>query len=276
MTQLNILITGCSSGIGLACVKQLLDHGEKVYATARKPEDLDKLKALGATAIHMELSNEDSITQCVQQVADQTGGQIDVLINNAGAAVPGAVEDLALASLRRQFEINVFGTMELTRLVIPYMRERAKGRIIFVSSILAILTMQCRGAYSASKHALESFVRAMRMELKKTPIKVISFRPGAIRTAFRSNAKQAFAEHVGHGDSHHKDLYQRYHQQDFDKLHKPLPFSLTAEKAAEKIVKVIYLEKPSPMYYVTFAAHLMSWLSRCLPERCIDWIMARF
>ncbi|MDF1760007.1 MAG: SDR family NAD(P)-dependent oxidoreductase [Coxiellaceae bacterium] len=276
MTQKNILITGCSSGIGLACVKQLLDRGEQVFATARKPEDIEKLNALGATAIHMELSNEDSIQSCVQQVADQCNGKIDVLINNAGAAVPGAVEDLRTSALHRQFQINVFGTMELTRLVIPYMRDQRRGRIIFISSILAILTMQCRGAYSASKHALESFVRAMRMELKDTPIKVISFRPGAIRTAFRANAKQAFAEHVDDSDSHHKELYQRYRQQDFDKLHKPLPFSLTAEKAAEKIVKVVYLAKPKPMYYVTFAAHLMSWLSRCLPERCIDWIMARF
>ncbi|MDF1654177.1 MAG: SDR family NAD(P)-dependent oxidoreductase [Coxiellaceae bacterium] len=276
MTKKNILITGCSSGIGLACVKQLLDRGENVFATARKPEDLDKLKALGATAIHMELSNEDSIQACMKQVIEQGDGKIDVLINNAGAAVPGAVEDLSTSALHRQFQINVFGTMELTRLVIPYMRDQRRGRIIFVSSILAILTMQCRGAYSASKHALESFVRAMRMELKDTPIKVISFRPGAIRTEFRANAKQAFAEHVDSKDSHHKDLYKRYNRQDFDKLHKPLPFSLTAEKAAEKIVKVVYLDKPKPMYYVTFAAHLMSWLSRCLPERCIDWIMQRF
>lgn len=276
MQQRVCLVTGCSSGIGLALVGQLLQRGDRVFATARDDVALDRLSAMGATAIAMELADEASVERCVQQVLQQSGGRIDVLVNNAGAAIPGALEDLDSASLRRQFEINVFGTMSLTRLVLPAMRQRQSGRVVFISSILAILPMQCRGAYCASKHALEAFIRAMRMELSDQPIDIISFRPGAIRTAFRANAKQRFSEHVDEVGSAHAEKYQRYRKTDFDQLDKPLPLSMSAEQIAKKIARVIDAKKPKPMYYVTFAAHLMAALSRILPERAIDWIMARF
>lgn len=272
----NILITGCSSGIGLELVKQLLAKGDKVYATARDEVALDRLRQLGAVAVPMELADEASIEAAVNAVLQDCQGCIDVLINNAGAAVPGAVEDLQPSALRQQFEVNVFGTMGLTRQVLKAMRKQGRGRLIFISSILAILTMQCRGAYSASKHALESFIRALRMELRDSPIEVISFRPGAIRTEFRANAKRAFAEHVNEQGSQHAQRYRRYQVREFDQLHKHLPLSMSADKTAQKIIKVVKAKKPKPMYYVTFMAHLMSWLSRILPERTIDWIMARF
>lgn len=270
------LVTGCSSGIGLALVKRLLHRGDRVFATVRDQSALARLNDLGADAVLMELADERSIERCVQQVLAASGGRIDVLVNNAGAAIPGAAEDLDRDSLRRQFEINVFGTMSLTRLVLPAMRQQGGGRIVFISSILAVLPMQCRGAYCASKHALEAFVRAMRMELRADPIDIISFRPGAIRTAFRANAKQRFSEHVDEQQSVHKDKYRRYRKTDFDQLDKPLPLSMSAEQVAQKIERVMHADKPKPMYYVTFAAHLMAGLSRILPERVIDWIMARF
>jgi NAD(P)-dependent dehydrogenase (short-subunit alcohol dehydrogenase family) len=236
---------------------------------------MERLRKLGAVPLMMELTDEVSIERCVQSVVDQTGGVIDVLINNAGAAIPGAVEDLRSAALRRQFEVNVFGTLSLTRAVLPYMRQQQAGRLIFLSSILAILTTQCRGAYCASKHALEAFIRALRMELSSTNISVVSIRPGAVRTQFRQNAKQQFGSHVDESNSHHQSHYRRYREKNFDQLHKPLPFSVSASEIAEKIIKVVDATQPKPLYYVTAAAHLMAVLSRILPERAIDWIMAR-
>ncbi len=273
--MLNVLVTGCSSGIGLALVEQLCQRGDCVFATVRDERAMQRVRDLGAVPLMMELTDEESIERCVQSVADQTGGVIDVLINNAGAAIPGAVEDLRSEALRRQFEVNVFGTLSLTRAVLPYMRQQQGGRLIFLSSILAILTTQCRGAYCASKHALEAFVRALRMELSDTNINVVSFRPGAVRTQFRQNAKQQFGSHVDEKSSHHQSHYRRYREKNFDQLHKPLPFSVSATEIAEKIVKVVDAKKPKPLYYVTAAAHLMAALSRILPERAIDWIMAR-
>ncbi|MDH5409199.1 MAG: SDR family NAD(P)-dependent oxidoreductase, partial [Gammaproteobacteria bacterium] len=160
----SILITGCSSGIGLCVAQGLHDRGHQVIASARKMEDVKKLRALGLTSLQLDLDDSISIRNAVVQTLEMTEGKLDALFNNGAYGQPGAVEDLSRDVLRAQFETNLFGWQELTNRVIPIMRQQGHGRIIQNSSVLGLVSMAYRGAYNASKYALEGISDTMRLE----------------------------------------------------------------------------------------------------------------
>ncbi len=166
-----ILVTGCSSGIGAYCAEALKRDGWRVLATARKPDDIERLRASGFETFHLDYRDPVSIKRLVDSVLEATGGTLYALFNNGGYAQPGAVEDVPMDALREQFETNFFGWHDLTRRILPVMRAQGHGRIVFNSSILGIVPQKWRGAYNASKHALEGLMLTMRMELEGSGIK---------------------------------------------------------------------------------------------------------
>lgn len=182
-----VLITGCSSGIGYDTALALLQRGHRVFATCRKEEDVKRLKSLGLDAVQMNMDDTHSITLAFYEIIKKTSGRLDVLINNAGYGQAGALEDVPREALRSQFETNVFGLMDLTRLAIPIMRNQGHGRIINISSILGLISMPFRGAYNASKYAVEGLSDTLRLELKPSGINVITIEPGPIESRFRDN-----------------------------------------------------------------------------------------
>ncbi len=265
-----VLITGCSSGIGYATALGLHQAGYRVFASTRSEADLQRLSELGLESLHVELEDSLSIRRAVQQVLAATGGSLDILINNAAYALPGAVEDLSRDALRAQFEVNVFGCIELIQQIIPVMRAQGQGRIIQMSSILGLVTMPFRGAYCASKYAIESFGDALRMELKGSGIHLILIEPGPIQSQFRRNAKAAFEKNVS-GESVHQSAYQRLYQQEATEI----AFSLQPEAVLQKIQAALKSSHPKVRYYVTVPAYFMMWARRLLPKGLLDILMEK-
>ncbi|MBY3079189.1 SDR family oxidoreductase [Rhizobium laguerreae] len=207
--QRTIVVTGCSSGIGAHCARSLKADGWRVFATVRKPEDLPGLETEGIEAFLMDYARTETISDMVGAVLERSGGRIDALFNNGAYGQPGAVEDLSTATLRAQFEANFFGWHELTRQVIPPMRKRGQGRIVQCSSILGVVPYRYRGAYTASKFALEGLSITLRMELQGSGIHVSLIEPGPIATRFTANALAKIKEHIDLENSPHAVDYIR-------------------------------------------------------------------
>ncbi len=271
--QKSILITGCSSGIGLCAAKTLHQRGYRVFASARKPADVEKLAALGLESLQLNVDDSHSIQQGLQFVLDKTGGTLDALFSNAGYAVPGAVEDLTRDMMRTQFETNVFGPMELINLVLPVMRKQGHGRIIQNTSILGVITMPNRGNYNASKFALEAFTSTLRQELRCTNINVSIIAPGPIETQFRATAYKGYQEKLLKKDSVHQATYKKMaeHFTSPSKTEKSL--TLTPDAVVKKLIHALESQSPRARYYVSFPAHLFAFLRRILPDRGLDWII---
>ena len=197
MPQRSILITGCSSGIGLASAREMKARGWRVFATARKPEDIARLRDQdGLESLYLDYAESDSIEAAAKHVLDATGGTLNALFNNGAYGQPGAVEDLTPDVLRAQFEANVFGWHDLTRRVIPAMRAQGEGRIVFCSSVLGLVAAPYRGAYCASKFAIEALADSLRMELAATGIRIVADRAGADRHALpRARARSLSPQH---------------------------------------------------------------------------------
>ncbi|MFA5983657.1 MAG: SDR family NAD(P)-dependent oxidoreductase [Methylococcaceae bacterium] len=269
-----ILITGCSSGIGYTTAVELKKRGHQVIATARQPDDVQRLINEGFIAVALDLADSLSIQTAVKQVIDITQGKLDVLFNNAAFGQPGAVEDLSREVLRAQFETNFFGTHELTNLIIPLMRKQAYGRIIYNSSILGFVAMPFRGAYNASKFALEGLADTLRLELKGTGINISLIEPGPIISKFRENAFSQFQQHVDSSQSVHQKAYQKMQ----DRLSKPgtaTMFTLPSLAVAKKVIHAVEAKHPKRRYYVTFPTYLFAFLKRVLPTACLDAILIK-
>ena len=196
MTDKNILITGCSSGIGLHLAQSLKEYGYHVYASARKTEDVEKLTRLGLNCLHLDVACSESIQSAAKTLLENTNGNLYALINNAGFGQPGAVEDLKREVLRDQFETNLFGLVELTNHILPIMHKQGYGKIIQISSVLGFVAMPFRGAYIASKFALEGITDTLRLELKQTNIFVSLVEPGPITSRFRQNSLELFNKNM--------------------------------------------------------------------------------
>lgn len=268
-----IFITGASSGIGLCCALGLKARGYEVFASARRNRDLAALKAKGLHPIHLNLNDSASIQQAVTEVLDATGGKLDALFNNAGYGQPGAIEDLSRDSIRLQFEANVFGPIELTNLIIPVMRRQGHGRIINTSSILGMITLPYRGAYNASKYALEGFTDTLRQELDGTGIYVVLIEPGPIISNFRAAAFSAYKNNIPTGGSVHADSYQKLEKY-YGETKEAMP-SMTRppEAVLEKLIQALESSKPKIRYYVTPATYILTTLKRVLPHRAMDWVL---
>lgn len=270
MSQKSILITGCSSGIGYTCAHGFSKLGYNVFATCRKESDVVRLKAEGLNAFKLDLGDSQSLHVTLEWMLSQTGGRIDVLFSNAAYGQPGAVEDLKREVLREQFETNVFGTQELTNLVIPHMRAQKSGRIIYNSSILGFVAMSYRGAYNASKFAIEGLADTLRLELYGSGIEVVLIEPGPIRSAFRQNALAKFLQHIDQEHSAHQAIYAKT----LKRLESSgdAPFTLGAEAVLEVLVKAIETKNPKARYGVTFPTKLFAVLKRIFSTKMMDYV----
>lgn len=269
-----ILITGCSSGIGLHAAIGLKKRGYRVIATARKSTDVDMLKANDLESEQLDLCDSNSIKNALNNTLKKTQGKIDVLFNNAAFGLVGAVEDLSRNALRAQFETNLFGTLELTNLVIPIMRKQGQGRIIQNSSVLGLVVLPFRGAYNASKFALEAITDTLRLELINTEIKICLIEPGPIVSKFRANSYAAFKQYINSEQSPHKNTYQTM----INRLVKSgpvAPFTLTPEAVLIKLVHAIESPNPKTRYYVTFPTYLFAILKRLLTAKGLDRVLLK-
>ncbi len=270
-----VLVTGCSSGIGEAAARYLRDHGWTVFPTARKAEDLEKLRADGFDPVELDLASSASVQACMAAVLDRVPEGLGGIVNNAGMAMPGAVEDLNRDALRRQFEVNVFGSQELTNGLIPTLRKQGWGRIVNVSSIYGLIAAPMVGNYCASKYALEALSDAQRIELSGTGISLSLIEPGPIVSAFRRNAAAAMEEsvisdEVRYADSYRKEAARRKKQfKKVDFINRP------PEDVAKKILHALESPRPKRRYVVTIPAHLGAFMSRFVPAAWLDLLMAR-
>ncbi|MCH2389211.1 MAG: SDR family NAD(P)-dependent oxidoreductase, partial [Nitrospinales bacterium] len=234
----SILITGCSSGIGLCVAEGLFKRGYRVFATARKQKDVKILLDKGMESFQLDLDDSVSIKRAVDAVLNKTGGKLFALFNNGGFGQPGAVEDLRRDVLREQFETNVFGYLELTNLILPTMRRQGYGRIIQSSSILGFISLPFRGAYIASKHALEGLSDTLRMELRGTNIYISIIEPGPIEAKFRQNAYAKYKENIDAKSSYFHGKYKVMEER-LTKETTPLPFALPATAVLEKVLQAL-------------------------------------
>ena len=269
-----ILITGCSSGIGYSAAIELKKRGHNVIATARKSEDVARLIQEGFTALQLDLADSQSIQQAVKQVTELTDGRCDALFNNGAFGQPGAVEDLTRDVLRYQFETNLFGTHELTNLIIPLMRKQGHGRIIYNSSVLGLVAMRYRGAYNASKFALEGLADTLRLELYGTNIQISLIEPGPILSNFRKNSYALYKKNIDPAHSFHKEAYEAMEAR-LQKEGAAVPFTLPAEAVVEKVRHALEAKQPRMRYYVTFPTHLFAVLKRILPMSWLDPLLRK-
>ena len=274
MTPFNILITGCSSGIGLCAAILLHQRGYNVVATVRSEKDRQPLSDLGIQAIILDLTDSQSIQQAVSFSLDHFNHQIDALFNNAAYGQPGAIEDLSRDTLRQQFETNVFGTQELTNLVLAQMRSQGHGRVIYNSSVLGIISMAYRGAYNASKYAIEGLADTLRQEVHGSNIHISLIEPGPILSQFRANAFEKYRQHIDKAASIHRNTYEAMEQR-LTKQGPAAPFTLPPEAVVKKLIHAIESKRPKIRYYVTFPTYLFAILKRLLPHRWLDWVLIR-
>lgn len=274
MTAKSILITGCSSGIGLVVAQGLAAKGWRVFASARKAEDVSRLQQLGLEALPLDVDDSASIHAAVAEVLRRTGGTLDALFNNAGYGQPGAAEDVPRHAMRAQFETNLFGAWELMNAVLPVMRRQGYGRVLFNSSVLGFAAMKYRGAYNASKYAMEGLCDTLRLELAGSGIHVSLIEPGPIESRFRPNALARFLANIDIAHSAHRASYEKQLLR-LKKEGHAAPFTLPATAVLAKVERALLAARPAARYRVTFPTHLFWWLKRLLPTRWLDAVLGR-
>ncbi|WP_377511012.1 SDR family NAD(P)-dependent oxidoreductase [Octadecabacter sp. R77987] len=271
----DILITGCSSGIGYDAAHGLRAAGWRVFASCRKEADCARLRSEGFQSPLIDYADSDSIHAGLAEVLDATGGTLHAVFNNGAFAIPGAVEDLPRDALRTIFETNLFGVHELTRAVIPVMRAQGHGRIVNCSSVLGLVPMQWRGAYVATKYALEGLTDVLRLEMRAVPIDVILIEPGPITSKIRENAIPHFERFIDWENSARAAQYRTgllrrlYDKSDPDR------FELPAEAVTWKLLHAVSARRPRPRYYVTTPTYFAGVIRRVLPTRLLDWVLSR-
>jgi NAD(P)-dependent dehydrogenase (short-subunit alcohol dehydrogenase family) len=275
MTQKSILITGCSSGIGLDAARTLHARGWRVFATCRQEADCDRLRAEGLESFRLDYADEENIAEAVAETLKRTGGTLDALYNNGAFACPGAVEDIPRGALREIFETNLFGYHDLTRRLIPAMRAQGHGRIINCSSVLGLVGMTWRGAYVATKFAMEGLTDVLRIEMKGTGIEIILIEPGPIATKIRENAVPHFEQWIDWENSARRDQYVSLRGRLYDKKIRKDTFELGPEAVTAKLIRALEAPRPKPRYYVTTPTYLMGFARRILPTRALDWLIAK-
>jgi len=270
-----VLVTGCSSGIGQATARHLRALGWEVFPTARKPADLETLRAEGFDPITLDLGESRSVQEAIQTCLARASGGLGAIVNNAGMAIPGAVEDLSRDTLRKQFEVNLFGLHELTRGVLPTLRAQGWGRVVNVSSIYGRVAAPFVGAYCASKFALEALSDSLRVELSGTGITVSLIEPGPIVSAFRRNAAVALEEEVIRDDARYGDDYKKQAARRKAQIKQPDFFTRPPEAVAKRMAHALESSHPRRRYVITPPAHLGVILVRVFPAAWVDWVMAR-
>jgi NAD(P)-dependent dehydrogenase (short-subunit alcohol dehydrogenase family) len=265
----NIVITGCSSGIGLETARYLRDRFVTVYPTARKAEDVEKLRTMGFEhAMQLDVTNPEQIAAVIAAVLERDG-QIDAWFNNAGYGQMGAVEDVPLEAMRDQFETNVFGLHECTRQILPVMRRQGYGKIIQHSSVLGLVALPYRGIYNASKYAVEGLTDTLRLELKGTGIYPVLLDTGPIASHFRQTAIETLRR-LNPG-SVHAQLYRDTVQGKA----KRVPFGLGPDAVARTVYEILSADTPRPRYYITKATYLLGYAKRILSTAWLDRLLLK-
>lgn len=275
MLTKSILITGCSSGIGYAAAHGLRARGWQVFAACRQQADCNRLSAEGFDAPLLDYMDEHSILATVAHVLAQTGGTLDVVFNNGAHGLPGAVEDIPTQALREIFESNFFGWHTLTRALIPVMRKQGYGRIIQCSSVLGFMVMPWRGAYNATKYALEGLTDTLRVEMRDTDIKIVLIEPGPITSKIRVNSIPHYERWIDWKSSVRADQYRDTLNKRLYESSGPDQFELPAEAVVKKLIHAVESKRPRARYYVTTPTHIAGILRRILPTRAIDWVIGR-
>ena len=264
------LVTGASTGIGRATARLLASSGYRVFATARTPEAEATLRQDGSMEVlRLDVGDEAAVTRTVHEVLDRAG-RVDALVNNAGYALVGATEDLTRDLLRRQFEVNVFGAMQLCREVLPSMRARRSGRIVNVSSLAGRVSVPMMGAYCASKFALEAFTDALRVEARPFGVGVALVEPGPVVTEFQRNAL-AVSRDVLTSDSVYRSVYRSYVDSFFE-----MGRGATPERVARVIRRALNAGRPRSRYRVRLIDSVATGFIQITPRRAMDWVLSRW
>lgn len=272
-----ILITGCSSGIGLDAAHALKARGWRVLATARNPADVARLQSEGLESFVLDVADPASVATAIEGLGARTGGRLDALYNNAAFAVPAALEDVPREALDHLFQTNLIGLHDLTRACLPLMRAQGHGRILMCSSVLGLVGMKWRGAYVTSKFALEGYSDVLRMEMAPEGIQVVLIEPGPITTNFRRNARREFDRWIdwaasARADQYRESLVPRLHAAEDTKD----PFELPASAVTKRLIQALESPRPRARYYVTTPTYVMGTLRRLLPTRVLDAFLRRF
>ena len=272
-----ILITGCSSGIGLDAALTMKARGWLVIATCRKKQDCKNLRKMGLISIVLDYEDRDSIDKAFASALNHAGGRIDVLFNNGAYAIPGAVEDLPTDALRQIFEANFFGWHHLTRLAVKIMRKQKEGRIIQNSSVLGFAALRFRGAYNSTKFALEGLSDTLRLELRGSGIHVILIEPGPIRTRIRINSQPHFERWVDWQNSNLKRIYQQIviPRLTAPDNGSPSLFELNPAAVSAALVEACESAKPNLRYRITLLTKIAWLLKHLLPVKLQDQILTR-
>ncbi|MBY6117471.1 SDR family NAD(P)-dependent oxidoreductase [Mameliella alba] len=275
MTARSILITGCSSGIGYDAAHGLRARGWRVFAACRQEADCQRLRDEGFESPKLDYSDPDSIQSALNEVLAATGGGLDALFNNGAYAVPGAAEDLPTGALREIFEVNVLGWHDLTRLVIPVMRAQGHGRIVNHGSVLGLVVAPWRAAYNASKFAVEGLTDTLRIEMRDTPIHIITFNTGPVTSKIRVNSIPHFERWIDWRSSPRAAQYESRLLRRLYEDRGPDTFELPPSAVTAKLVHALESARPRPRYYVTKATWIMGLLRRVLPTTAMDWLTAK-
>ncbi|CAM4459202.1 MAG: Putative oxidoreductase SadH [Legionellaceae bacterium] len=271
---MNILITGCNTGLGYELAVGLSKKGYQVIATILKEEDKILFQNTTIKCVTLDLTNKESIASCVEKTLLITNNKIDILINNAGIVIPGALEDISYDTIRNQFNINVFGLHEITRLTLPSMHENNSGTIINISSMLGSVVFPYRSIYSASKFALKAITHGLRQELKtiNSPIKVILIESGPIKTNIRSNAIKLANKYIPINTSRYQENYKKLllATKNDDPLFTKLP-----EEMVKFIQKILVSKQPKAIYQFGALAKIANFMGRFFSLNLLDKTIAK-
>ncbi|NAZ37925.1 SDR family NAD(P)-dependent oxidoreductase [Rubellimicrobium sp. CFH 75288] len=273
-TGRTILITGCSSGIGFDAAQGLRARGWRVLASCRQEADCARLRAEGFESPRIDYADAESVAEGAARALEATGGRLDALFNNGAHACPGAVEDLPRGALEAIFQANLFGWHDLTRRVIPVMRAQGHGRIVNCSSVLGFVGLRWRGAYVATKFALEGLTDVLRLEMAGTGIHVSLIQPGPIATRIRENAVPHFERWIDWRASARAAEYETL----LDRLYgpkRPDPWELPPAAVTARLIHALESRRPRARYRVTVPTHAMAVLRRLLPGAAVDWVARR-
>jgi NAD(P)-dependent dehydrogenase (short-subunit alcohol dehydrogenase family) len=269
-----VVVTGASSGIGRAAADGLAARGWDVIATARADGDLETLRLAGHKALHLELAEARSVQAFAGAAEKICGGHLRALFNNAGYGQPGAVEDVPREALERQLAVNVVGTHDVTRRLLPMMLSHGAGRIVVNSSILGLVAMPWRGAYNASKFALEGLFDTLRLELHGSGVAVSLIEPGPVATRFRAHARDAFYAHIDAASSRHARTYQALRAR-LDSTDAAGGFTLPAESIMKPLIHALESPRPRRRYLLTTPAKVLGPLRNVLPSGLLDALLRR-
>jgi len=275
MAKKTILITGCSSGIGYDAAREMATRGWQVLATCRKSDDCARLDAEGLESFPLDYEDPASVAAAIDEINTRTGGRLDALFNNGAYAIPGAVEDLPRDALTAIFQANLIGWADLTNRILPLMRAQGAGRIVNCSSVLGLIPMKWRGAYVATKFALEGLTDTLRLELRGSGIEVSLIEPGPITTRFRANARLQFERWIDWESSALSDLYRnRLLKRLYEAGQSKDRFELPPAAVTKKLIHAVESPRPRARYFVTTPTYAADFMRRLLPTRLLDTILS--